>query len=84
MPIAVKCECGQLFRVPEQFAGKRGKCPVCARVVAVPGRPAVTPAPSSPAPPAAVKDPRPAAKAAPPRSRNWRWSRTGRFWKSRR
>jgi hypothetical protein len=38
MPIDVLCQsCGQKFRVPEQYAGKRVKCPKCQAGVQVPG-----------------------------------------------
>ena len=36
MSIQVSCECGKTFQVGDQFAGKRGKCKACGRVVTVP------------------------------------------------
>jgi Ni/Fe-hydrogenase subunit HybB-like protein len=36
--IEVPCECGKLFAVAAHHAGKRGKCPSCARPLAVPMR----------------------------------------------
>lgn len=33
MPIAIRCgSCGAAFRVPDEFAGKRGKCPKCGTI----------------------------------------------------
>jgi hypothetical protein len=37
MPITLQCTCGQQFKVPEDLAGRRVKCPGCQQVVAVPG-----------------------------------------------
>jgi hypothetical protein len=34
--IEVTCECGKRFSVGDQFAGKRGRCKACGRVVTVP------------------------------------------------
>ncbi|MEO2014681.1 MAG: hypothetical protein ABGZ53_09955, partial [Fuerstiella sp.] len=34
--IEVQCECGKLFRVRDKYAGKRGKCPHCGVIVAIP------------------------------------------------
>lgn len=36
MSIEVTCECGKRFSVGDQFAGKRGRCKACGRVVTVP------------------------------------------------
>ncbi len=36
MPITVKCECGGKFRVGDQHAGKKIKCPKCSNAVQVP------------------------------------------------
>jgi hypothetical protein len=36
MPISVKCACGRALKVPEAMAGKKGRCPACNGVVAVP------------------------------------------------
>jgi len=35
--IDVKCfQCGKSFKVKGEFAGKKGKCPVCGKVIAIP------------------------------------------------
>ncbi|MBM3979520.1 MAG: hypothetical protein FJ304_04405 [Planctomycetes bacterium] len=36
MPIAFDCSCGKTLRVPDEFAGRRAKCPACAAVLTVP------------------------------------------------
>jgi hypothetical protein len=36
MSIEVHCECGQLLRVKEKYAGKTGRCPYCKGYVDVP------------------------------------------------
>ncbi|MGD0461995.1 MAG: hypothetical protein ABSB74_05870 [Tepidisphaeraceae bacterium] len=36
MSIEVSCECGKRFSVGDQYAGKRGRCKACGRVVTVP------------------------------------------------
>ncbi len=36
MKIQVKCDCGKVLYVPAQYAGKRGRCPQCARLLTVP------------------------------------------------
>lgn len=36
MKIPVKCKCGKVLSVPPQYAGKRGRCPQCARLLIVP------------------------------------------------
>jgi len=36
-PITVKCwGCGKSFKVKAEFAGKKGKCPVCGKIVGIP------------------------------------------------
>ena len=36
-PIDVKCwDCGKSIQVHEKFAGKKGKCPVCGKVIEIP------------------------------------------------
>lgn len=36
-PIDVKCwDCGKSIQVQEKFAGKKGKCPVCGKVIEIP------------------------------------------------
>ena len=44
MPITVTCSCGKRFRVRDEHAGKRGKCPSCGAAVTIP-------APGAEAPP---------------------------------
>lgn len=34
--ISVSCKCGKVLHVPLQYAGKRGRCPQCARLLTVP------------------------------------------------
>lgn len=34
--IRVNCTCGKILKVPEDYAGKRGKCPNCGRKITVP------------------------------------------------
>jgi hypothetical protein len=36
MPITVACNCGKRFRVRDEHAGKRGKCPSCGAAVTIP------------------------------------------------
>ncbi len=39
MPIKVKCpndKCGKVLEMPDQFAGKKGKCPVCGAMFMIP------------------------------------------------
>jgi predicted Zn finger-like uncharacterized protein len=41
MPISVECpSCLATFRVKEEYAGKRGRCPSCKGLVAIPSAPA--------------------------------------------
>jgi len=37
VPISVQCDCGKHFKVLDDLAGKRVKCPACEKIVAVPG-----------------------------------------------
>ena len=36
MGILVSCECGKTFKVPEKFAGKKGKCAGCGKILDIP------------------------------------------------
>src|SRR5687768_9991495 len=36
MSITWHCECGKSGKVPDEKAGKKGKCPACGRVIQVP------------------------------------------------
>lgn len=56
MPIKLKCSCGQVLSVPDNLAGKSGKCPKCQKSIQIPN-----PAAAKTAAPAAV----PASKAGP-------------------
>lgn len=56
--IKVRCaSCGKTLQLPDQFAGKRGKCPGCQVMLTVPAAPTAAPAPA-PAP-AKVRKPAP-------------------------
>lgn len=62
MPIVVNCECGKQLRIPEQYAGKKVKCPSCGDplLVAVPqkngpSKKPVVPASKPAATPAVIK-----------------------------
>jgi len=71
MSIVVNCECGKQLRARDEMAGRRGKCPGCARVLLIqaptPAEPAedelfdVAPAPE---PPPAVRRTAPLTAAA--------------------
>lgn len=50
MTIQVQCPCGARLTVGDQFAGKRGKCPKCGAVVAIPAEAAPVAAEQSPSP----------------------------------
>ena len=36
MAIHVRCDCGALFQVREEYAGKKGQCPTCGNLVMIP------------------------------------------------
>ncbi|MEQ1827289.1 MAG: hypothetical protein ABL921_15135 [Pirellula sp.] len=36
MPIRVTCQCGHSLAVPDQMAGKAGKCPKCQQIIKIP------------------------------------------------
>ena len=46
MSILVKCACGEVHEMPDAWAGKRGKCPKCGRLLRVPRPQKEAPAPS--------------------------------------
>lgn len=64
MPISVQCACGHKLNVPDNLAGKQGKCPKCQQLIKIPGVTGQVPkaAPAAPsasprkAPPAPVVD----------------------------
>lgn len=73
MAITVRCACGKSFAVQEQYAGKKGRCPVCQKVVTVPTLEedldiplAPSPIPTRSSAPAAGVGPEPATDAAVP------------------
>ena len=74
MPIRVTCQCGHTLSVPDEMAGKSGKCPKCKQLLKVPAG-SSSPSSGNPKPPennAAAKPkaakPTPAAAAATARS----------------
>ncbi len=62
MPIKLKCSCGQVLSVPDNLAGKSGKCPKCQKSIQIPNPAAVTAA----APATDQKTAAPAQKTAAP------------------
>jgi len=36
MTIEFRCDCGELFQVEDEFAGRKGRCPTCKRIMLVP------------------------------------------------
>lgn len=64
MAISVQCSCGKSFKVGDDKAGMRGKCPACGEVVTVPGARAVAAAPVA-APAQARSSASPRAQAIP-------------------
>lgn len=54
MAIKFKCTCGHVLSVPDNFAGKSGKCPHCQKQLKVP-QPGAKPGPAAQAKPAASK-----------------------------
>lgn len=50
--IELTCQCGKAFKVKDELAGKRGRCPVCGTVMQVPDAPVFIPiqAPARPTP----------------------------------
>ncbi len=66
MEIRFKCPCGKVLGAPEEAAGKNGRCPVCERLIRVPGAESEggrAPTGTS-APRPAAADPQPALAAA--------------------
>ena len=47
MPIKLKCSCGQVLSVPENMAGKSGKCPKCQKPIQIPNLAAKQPSPQA-------------------------------------
>jgi hypothetical protein len=65
MPIKLKCSCGQVLSVPDNLAGKSGKCPKCQKSIQIPNPAAKATAAPVTAP---VGKPSPAKAAASPTS----------------
>lgn len=63
MPIKLKCSCGQVLSVPDNLAGKSGKCPKCQKAIQIPNPAAAKT--SAPAAATAAKAGSAPAKAAP-------------------
>ena len=42
----VTCSCGKVLNVPENLAGKSGRCPACKKIFQMPGAPPAVPLPS--------------------------------------
>src|SRR5262249_41928868 len=76
MSIEFRCPCGRLLRVADSLAGRQGICPVCGKLVDVPGAPAeppdvdTAPVERGGPPPAAAPPPRtpPQSPLGPPPS----------------
>lgn len=68
MPIPFACKCGKRLVAKEEFAGKKMKCPQCAKVLVIPGTPLkTTPAPRTSPPPPRTSNPEvPVARAVRP------------------
>lgn len=62
MPIKLKCSCGQVLSVPDNLAGKSGKCPKCQKAIQIPAPASAT---TTAAPSGGVAAAKPAAKAPP-------------------
>jgi hypothetical protein len=68
MPIKLKCSCGQVLSVPDNLAGKTGKCPKCQKSIQIPNSAAANA--TAPPVPAAVAKAGPAKTAPAPASAN--------------
>jgi hypothetical protein len=68
MAIPVTCECGREINLPDEYAGKKGKCPECGATIPIPAN--AKPAPAKEPPPGlevkepSEKEPEPKAKPA--------------------
>lgn len=71
MTIAFDCGCGKAFRVPDEHAGKRTKCPACGAALTVPAPPASAEDDAFRLLEAAEAPERPARAAPPPAPSNW-------------
>lgn len=70
MPIDVECGCGKTFRVKDEHAGKRGKCPACGEMLTIPAPAAKPPTAEDEAFRLLSEGPDPPAAPPPPR-REW-------------
>ena len=67
MPIKLKCSCGQVLSVPDNLAGKSGKCPKCQKSIQIPNPAAkATPTAATPAAGAKTAATKPAPATAKP------------------
>lgn len=65
MPVRIKCKCGKVLTVPDEFRGKSVKCPGCTEAVRVPAEAAATkPGAGAAAKPGAAGRAKPAAAKA--------------------
>lgn len=64
MPIKLKCSCGQVLSVPDNLAGKSGKCPKCKNAIQIPNATQTT-VPAVAAKPAPAKAAAAKSSAAP-------------------
>ena len=67
MPIGIHCLCGRQMRVPDEYAGKRVKCPACGEPQTVAAPPMADPC-DMPLAPGADLDPSAPATASPTRA----------------
>jgi hypothetical protein len=66
MPVVVSCQCGKQLRVPDEYVGRRVKCPACGQPQAVTAQPAAAaPAPAIPRRATPPPPPAPRLPAAP-------------------
>ena len=66
MPITVACPCGKVYKFKDEVAGRRAKCTICGRAVAIPGLRVLTPSPAAKPPRAAgAPSARPPSRHAP-------------------
>lgn len=86
MPIVVACQCGKKLSVPEEYAGRRVKCPSCSASLAIPesaaaaalaeldlGEPEYDSIPMPPKQPSAAVKPLPPLSAQAQESKTWEY-----------
>ena len=59
MPVRARCNCGYRMELPDEWAGKQGRCPQCGNVLQIPPLRGVAVEPAAPARRASVSEPRP-------------------------